>query len=44
LPSSVRVSGERPRSRGTLCVRYALVMWDSPLGASVVARSVSYGG
>jgi hypothetical protein len=27
----------RPRSRGTLCVRYAPVMWDNPLVASVVA-------
>jgi hypothetical protein len=37
----VRVSDGRPRSRGTLCVRYALVMSDSPLVAPVVARSVS---
>jgi hypothetical protein len=37
----VRVSGGRPRSRGTLCVRYALVMCDNPLVAPVVARRVS---
>jgi hypothetical protein len=34
------VSGGRPRSRGTLCVRYTLVMWDNPLVASVMARTV----